>query len=136
MSNDSTDSSSTASERRDVDTNTDEEKAIGLEEIKTAKEKQQEQGEHLSQSGTSTKLTPTKSLRSLHSHCSYTANDGYTSYPAQDDEERPSKSSGDTGGEPFLVKWDGDSDPMNPRSMSKFRRWIIVLIVSSSSLCV
>ncbi|MCJ1395277.1 hypothetical protein MMC18_008161 [Xylographa bjoerkii] len=36
----------------------------------------------------------------------------------------------------FEVGWDGDDDPMNPRSMSTGRKWLIVLIVSSSSLCV
>ncbi|MCJ1474179.1 hypothetical protein MMC13_002837 [Lambiella insularis] len=33
------------------------------------------------------------------------------------------------------VTWDGDDDPMNPRSMTTARKWLIV-IVSSSSLCV
>lgn len=36
----------------------------------------------------------------------------------------------------FEVDWDGDDDPMNPRSMNKLRKWLIVLTVSSSSLCV
>lgn len=36
----------------------------------------------------------------------------------------------------YLVKWDGDNDPACPRSMSKLRRWIIVLICGSSSVCV
>ena len=36
----------------------------------------------------------------------------------------------------FEVQWDGDSDPSNPRSRSQARKWLIVLIVSSSSLCV
>ena len=36
----------------------------------------------------------------------------------------------------FEVQWDGDSDPSNPRSRSRFRKWLIVLIVSASSLCV
>ena len=36
----------------------------------------------------------------------------------------------------FEVHWDGDNDPMNPRSMSKARKWVIVLIVSATSLCV
>ncbi|KAG9577133.1 MFS general substrate transporter, partial [Aureobasidium melanogenum] len=31
---------------------------------------------------------------------------------------------------------DGDDDPMNPRSMAYARKWIIVIIVSASSLCV
>ncbi|KAI9822715.1 MAG: hypothetical protein M1826_000419 [Phylliscum demangeonii] len=30
-------------------------------------------------------------------------------------------------------RWDGDHDPMNPRSMSELRKWIIVLVVSLSS---
>ena len=36
----------------------------------------------------------------------------------------------------YEVNWDGDHDPMNPRSMSKPRKWLIVIIVSMSSLCV
>ena len=36
----------------------------------------------------------------------------------------------------FEVQWDGDSDPANPRRMSKLRKWMVVLIVSSSSACV
>lgn len=35
----------------------------------------------------------------------------------------------------ILVEWD-EKDPMNPHSMSKARRWLIVLIVSLGSLCV
>lgn len=77
-----------------------------------------------------------KSLRSIKSHQSRAGADGYTCF---DDEERtPNKSSGDTAvDEPFLVSWEGgDADPMNPRSMTKLRRWTIVCIVSASSLCV
>lgn len=106
----------------------EEEKEIRLEK-KSAEGKKQQQA-----SANGSALVPTKSLRSLHSHRSYPASDGYTCFA--EDDERPSKSTGDTDGEPFLVGWDGDADPMNPRSMSKLRRWIIVLIVSSSSLCV
>ena len=36
----------------------------------------------------------------------------------------------------FEVQWNGDHDPMNPRNMSKARKWIIVLVVCMSSLCV
>lgn len=36
----------------------------------------------------------------------------------------------------FEVSWDGPSDPANPRSMSTARKWLIVLIVSSTSSCV
>ena len=36
----------------------------------------------------------------------------------------------------FEVRFDGDSDPLNPRSFSKTRKWIIVAIVSAGSTCV
>lgn len=37
----------------------------------------------------------------------------------------------------FEVKWeDGDEKPMNPRKKSKAQRWLITLVVSSSSACV
>lgn len=36
----------------------------------------------------------------------------------------------------FEVQWEGEKDPANPRSMSRLRKWVIVIIVSSSSACV
>lgn len=36
----------------------------------------------------------------------------------------------------FEVKFEGSSDPMNPRNMPKVKRWIIVIVVSMSSSCV
>lgn len=36
----------------------------------------------------------------------------------------------------YDVNWDGENDPMHPRSMSKARKWLIVWIVSFSSACV
>ena len=39
--------------------------------------------------------------------------------------------------DPWEVRWEGgDTDPGNPRSMTMGRRWVIVIIVSASSLCV
>jgi hypothetical protein len=39
--------------------------------------------------------------------------------------------------DPFEVHWDGgDSDPMNPRSLSMARKWVVVLILSAGSVCV
>lgn len=38
--------------------------------------------------------------------------------------------------EVFEVQWNGENDTANPRSMSRLRKWMIVLIVSSSSACV
>lgn len=36
----------------------------------------------------------------------------------------------------FEVTWDGEDDPMNPRTMSKARKWLIVTIAATSSTCV
>jgi hypothetical protein len=39
--------------------------------------------------------------------------------------------------DPYEVRWeDGDNDPLNPRSRSMAKKWLVVLIVSASSLCV
>jgi hypothetical protein len=39
--------------------------------------------------------------------------------------------------DPFEVHWEGgDEDEMNPRSMGLARKWLVVIIVSASSLCV
>lgn len=38
--------------------------------------------------------------------------------------------------DPWEVHWDGDDDPLNPRSMNAAKKWVVVLIVSASSLCV
>lgn len=35
----------------------------------------------------------------------------------------------------YTVGWE-ENDPMNPRTMSKARKWLIVIIVSTGSLCV
>ena len=65
-------------------------------------------------------------MRRVRSHNGYGVsekNDGDTTAPGPAD--------------PYLVTWDGgDHDPMSPRSFSKARKWIIVLIVSNASLCV
>lgn len=38
--------------------------------------------------------------------------------------------------ESFEVAWDGDKDPLCPRSMSTLRKWMIVSIACMGSLCV
>ena len=38
--------------------------------------------------------------------------------------------------EEYEVHWDGENDPMHPRSMGKARKWLVVWIVSFSSACV
>jgi hypothetical protein len=60
------------------------------------------------------------------------------------DEHEESDESADVEGgvfreekDPFEVKWQGgDNDEMNPRSLGLGRKWVVVLIVSASSLCV
>lgn len=80
-----------------------------------------------------------KSLQSVRSHRSYAGGDGYTLH-SEDERPAPSISNGETPPnaekDVYEVTWDGDNDPMNPRSRSKARKWIVVLIVSASSLCV
>jgi hypothetical protein len=78
-----------------------------------------------------------RSLRTTRSHQSRAGGDGYTCFDAEPDNSRPNKSQpGVVAEQPYLVTWDGDADPENPRSMSNLRRWLIVLICSASSLCV
>ncbi|KAH8816073.1 major facilitator superfamily domain-containing protein [Xylogone sp. PMI_703] len=62
------------------------------------------------------------------------SNNGYgVSDPVDSSEEEAVEPEGD----PFEVRWDnGEQDPMNPRSMAHARKWLVVLIISSSSLCV
>jgi hypothetical protein len=75
-----------------------------------------------------TPLPHTKSLHSTISHQSRAGADGYTCFDAE-----PPNNSGD---EAYLVQWEnGDADPLNPRSMTKVRRWVVVCIISASSLC-
>ncbi|KAI1652498.1 MFS general substrate transporter [Daldinia decipiens] len=38
--------------------------------------------------------------------------------------------------DPFEVSWDGDDDPLCPRSMTTVRKWLAVITVGMGSLCV
>lgn len=110
----------------------DEQKTAGYDAIRTVTSRTQRNPNN--EDPSITRLPYAKSLRSVHSHRSYAGGDGYTHFNEED--HPPNISSGGTTAEPFVVTWDGDADPMNPRSMTTLRRWMIVLIVSSSSLCV
>lgn len=48
------------------------------------------------------------------------------------DEEKQEPQSEDD----FLVHWDGDDDPLNPRRFSLVRRWYMVSVISLGSLLV
>ena len=72
---------------------------------------------------------------SLQRSRSYGDGHGYTAFG--EDEEAPTKTeNGEDPEKEFEVQWDGDHDPMNPRNMSKGRKWIVVAIVSAGSTCV
>jgi hypothetical protein len=60
---------------------------------------------------------------------------------SQNDDQNLSDQTTETGNqdvtcESFQVAWDGDKDPMCPRSMSRMRKWFIVSIACVGSLCV
>lgn len=66
----------------------------------------------------------------------WSLNDG-VSVSRQDVEQEGVQDQGraSDGEDEFTVRWD-ENDPLNPRNMSTFRRWLITIIVSSGSICV
>jgi hypothetical protein len=74
-----------------------------------------------------------ESLRRTESHHSQAGADGYTWHEGSGTGAR---TAAPVVEEPYLVAFDGDADPECPRSMSSLRRWAVVLICASSSLCV
>jgi hypothetical protein len=124
--------------KRDEPTLTmDEEKTIGIDGTENYRSEEVEGA--FSERGRREKRRSqdSRSLRTTRSHQSRAGGDGYTCFDAEPDNSRPNKSQpGVVTEQPYLVTWDGDADPENPRSMSNLRRWLIVLICSASSLCV
>jgi multidrug resistance protein len=80
-------------------------------------------------------LAQTRSHSSARSARSYT--DGYTHFE-HEEEEKAANGNGQQReeGKEFEVQFDGDSDPWNPKNKATLRKWMIVLIGSSCSLCV
>ncbi len=56
-----------------------------------------------------------------------------TTYPLQiiRDEEKQQDA-----GQSFLVEWDSDNDPRDPRTFSAARKWFYVAVVAAGSLLV
>jgi hypothetical protein len=79
--------------------------------------------------------------RSLRSISRTRSNNGY-GCDGNEDSMQEDGGDAEAGGahaekDPFEVHWEGgDSDPLNPRSMTMARKWIVVIVVSTSSLCV
>lgn len=56
--------------------------------------------------------------------------------PRPNDVEKALQQAKEEAGSSFEVKFSGDEDPRSPKSLSTLHKWIIVFIVSSTSLCV
>jgi hypothetical protein len=55
----------------------------------------------------------------------------------EQEDETSTEQNGRPEKDPFEVGWDGgDDDPLNPRSFSKARKWMITFIVAQASFCV
>ncbi|OJJ43103.1 hypothetical protein ASPZODRAFT_104002 [Penicilliopsis zonata CBS 506.65] len=50
----------------------------------------------------------------------------------QEDAEKPPRRDDDSSKDPFLVAFSGDDDPRSPRSMSNARKWLIVIVASTT----
>ena len=73
-------------------------------------------------------LSPTRSYGDGH---------GYTAFGNDEEEAHPKDvQSPEESEKQYEVRWDGDSDSMNPRCMSKAHKWTVVAIVSLGSTCV
>lgn len=114
------------------------EQAVNLNDEETPhRTRDQENRSHLQSRPAGRLSQDGRSLKLVRSHHSRAGGDGYTCFEADPDPPCPNKSNaGEITGEPYLVSWDGDADPENPRSMGMLRRWAIVLICAASSLCV
>jgi len=86
-------------------------------------------------------LTTTSTRRSratIHSTRSYV--DGHGHYQGEDEEdrrsERPQEDVERAPEKDFEVGWDGPEDLMNPKNMSTWRKWLVVITLAFGSLCV
>jgi hypothetical protein len=130
-------SESNVSEKRRDDFIGDEEKVIGLDGTEHPAEEEENEAPERSRSR-GRRSQDRKSLKRIESHHSRAGADGYTwHHDGDESSQQPTRAkAGVVTPEPYLVTFDGDADPENPRSMSSLRRWIIVLICAASSLCV
>jgi len=81
------------------------------------------------------KASSLRSISRTRSHNGYGCDDIVEQ--EQEGIERDAEKDGGVQKDPFEVTWEnGENDPANPRSMTKARKWLVVLIVSASSLCV
>jgi len=78
------------------------------------------------------RATSARSISRTRSQNGYGCDDDSDCEPAAADEEQ-----GEEEKDPFEVGWDdGENDPLNPRSKTKARKWVIVSICSFAAFCV
>ncbi|KAF1829088.1 MFS general substrate transporter [Decorospora gaudefroyi] len=105
----------------------DEEKDIGFDGADHASVKEKESGSAGRGRSHSRRSQDNRSLKTVRSHQSRAGGDGYTCLEEEPNNQRSNKSkAGPVTEQPYLVTWDGDADPENPRSMSTLRRWAIL----------
>jgi hypothetical protein len=129
-------------ERLDTGSSKQTDDKIGDDSTSVTNDKDVERGQSMDREGTHGTMffSPIQShgqarskpqtLRSARSHG---GEDGYSCHQDEGSAEAGTQSEDEKR---FEVKWDGDDDPMNPRSRSKFRKWIVVFIMAGSALCV
>jgi len=114
---------------------------LGLDENDLEKRGQLSEFEPIRSSSRTLVTAQPRSLYSTRSRQSTGGEDGYSVRRNEDSEddglptdvdELP-KSEED---KEFEVKWDDESDPMNPRCRKTWQKWLIVIIVAACSLCV
>jgi len=116
------------------------EEAEAEEEVEDGEGRHPRSSLEVTATGRSSLRPPARSARSRSSQRSHT--DGYAHFAHDDDdEERQNKTRDASNGaadpeKAFEVTFDGDTDPLSPRNKTTLRKWCIVLIGSSCSLCV
>lgn len=78
-----------------------------------------------------TRTPKLEELRPIKSQRSYGGEDGYSCRQESIDIEPGERNAEESR---FDVKFSGDDDPDSPRSRSKLRKWIVVLIMAGSAL--
>lgn len=73
------------------------------------------------------------SLHHTRSHTSHVDGHGYFNEDQDGEQQVAIESSAEKA---FEIGWDGPDDPMNPKNMGTFRKWMIVMINAFGALCV
>lgn len=83
---------------------------------------------------------PKQAVRGAEVHDAEKANDTASSSAQTSEEQSPQSATGEKAGtgaaDPKLVTWDGPDDPANPQNWSTFKKWQVIIVASTCSLCV